>query len=49
MIRADTVSVFVPSALCAMFNVLLNNTMPDDVILSEDVMASVYCVPFIVQ
>ena len=49
MIRADVASVFVPSALWAMFKVLLNNTMPDDVILSEDVMASVYCVPFIVQ
>ena len=49
MIRADVAKVFVPSALWAIFNVLLNNTIPDDVILSDDVMASVYCVPFMVQ
>ena len=49
MIRADVAKVFVPSALCVMFNVLVNSTMPDDVILSEDVIDSVYCVPFIVQ
>ena len=45
----DVESVFVPSALCVMFKVLLNSTIPDDVILSEEVIASVYCVPFIVQ
>ena len=49
MIRVDVASVFVPSALCVMFNVFENNTIPDDVILSEDVMLSVYCVPFMVQ
>jgi hypothetical protein len=41
--------VFEPSALWAMFNDLLKSTIPDDVILSEDVIASVYCVPFMVQ
>jgi hypothetical protein len=49
VIRVDVASVFVPSALCAIFNVFENNTIPDDVILSEDVMPSVYCVPFMVQ
>jgi hypothetical protein len=39
----------VPSALWLMFKVLLNSTMPDDVILSDDVIASEYCVPLIVQ
>lgn len=49
MIRVDVASVFVPSALCAIFNVFENSTIPDDVILSEDVMLSVYCVPLMVQ
>ena len=49
MIRADVAKVLLPSALCAIFNVLLKSTMPDDVILSEDVIASVYCVPLMVQ
>ena len=49
MILVDVASVFVPSALCVIFNVFVNNTIPEFVILSEDVMPSVYCVPFIVQ
>ena len=49
MIRVDVERVFEPSEPWAMFKVFENTTIPDDVILSEDVIASVYCVPFIVQ
>jgi hypothetical protein len=49
VILADVANVFEPSALCAMFMVRLNNTIPDDVILSSDVMLAVYCVPLMVQ
>ena len=49
MILADVAKVLVPSALWAMFSVFENTTIPELVILSEDVMPSVYCVPFIVQ
>jgi hypothetical protein len=49
VIRVDVAIVFVPSALCAMVNVLLNSTIPDDVILSSEVISDVYCVPLMVQ
>ena len=45
----DVERVFEPSEPCVIFKVFENTTIPDDVILSEDVIPSVYCVPFIVQ
>ena len=49
MILADVAKVLVPSALWVIFSVFENNTIPELVILSEDVMPSVYCVPLMVQ
>ena len=49
VILADVDNVFVPSELWAMSIVFVNNSLGVLVILCEDVMDALYCVPFIVQ